>query len=327
MPPFVDGPVFGGTKLFSEGLVPTGSSVRPLDFRNILTGLGFTLGFASGDQGAGKFMSYLNDISSNSPGRINSAMLELVDAPWGLRSRAYGMAFYDRSSAMFLTREEMTSLWANALDGEAIGFDARRAVVERFTLATHTSEGKYYFGGAVRIERWGLGNAYHELGAFSPDAGLSQAKSLLDYDETQNHSITYAIDAFAGVEIANSLRLAVHANRLTSRRLGDVEEKPQFRAGVQIDLGTMVKLTAEADINEAMRIPFPVMQKTAAASLKVKANALITFAVGAERKTMDGLQTTSVGLNAWITGKNHRLGAGFQFGQDSTPWGATWKVQ
>jgi hypothetical protein len=212
------------------------------------------------------------------------------------------------------------------LDSETVGFDVRRSVVERFSVS-YTSQGKFYYGGTLRIERWGLGSNYQELSAFSPDANLSQAKGLLDYSETQNRSITYAIDTFTGIEIANSLRLAIQANRLTSRRLGDVEEKPQFRAGAQVDLGTMVQLTLESDINEAMRTPFPVMQKSAAVSLKVRANALIAFAIGAERKTMYGRHTVSAGLNAWITGKKNHFGAGFQFGQEKAPWGATWKIQ
>jgi hypothetical protein len=130
-----------------------------------------------------------------------------------------------------------------------------------------------------------------------------------------------------GVEIANSMRLAVQANRLTSRYLGDVEETPQFRVGAQIDLGAMVQLTLESDINESMRMPFPVKQKTASVSLKVKANTLLTFAIGAERKAMNDQQTTIAGLNAWITGRKHHFGVGFQYGQDAAPLGFTWKIQ
>jgi len=321
--PFVDSSAFGGTKLFLDGIVPAGGAVHP----NYAPGF-FALGFATGDQGSAKFMSYLDDVSSGDPGRINNAIAELADSPWGLRSRAYGLAWRDRGAVVSLTREEMTSLWTSVLGSETgtLGFDVRRSVVERFSL-TYTSQDRFFYGGTLRIERWGLGNAYQELSAFSLDANLSRAKDLLDYSETQNRSITYAVDAFTGVEIANSLRLALQTNRLASRHLGDIEEKPQFRAGVQIDLGMMAQLTLESDINEAMRVPFPVMQKTALASLKIRANALITFAIGVERKTMDGQQTTNAGLNAWITGRKHRLGAGFQFGQDRSPWGATWKIQ
>jgi hypothetical protein len=223
----------------------------------------------------------------------------------------------------------MTSLWANVSDRETVGFDVRRSVVERATLTSYGSSnsGKAVYGGTLRVERWSLGGEYQTLGLFSSDANLSTAAALLDYSETLDSSITYAVDAFTILEIADGVRLAVQTNRVASRDLGDVKEKPQFRAGAQIDLGSAVQLTLESDINEAMRMPFPVMQKTAAASLKVKANDTIAFAVGSERKTLDGQHTIRFGLNAWIKlGKQNYFGAGFQIGQDRTPWGATWKT-
>jgi len=318
VPSFVDGPTFGGTKLFSGGLIPVGNAVHQVPPRGF-----FALGIAGGDQGADRFLASLNDVSGGDPNKINKAILDMEESHWGLRSRAFGLALHDNGTTISLTREEMTSLWAtNVPDSEIIGFDVRRAVLDRFSL-TYSSQGKYYYGSTLRVERWSLGSAFREL----EWANLSQAKGLLDYNETQNRSVTYALDAFMGVEIANSLRLAVQANRLTSRDLGDVREAPQFRVGAQIDLGTMVQLTLESDINETMRMPFPVHQKTSAISLNVKANTLIAFAIGAERKTMDGRQTTRMGLNAWITGKNHHFGAGFQFGQDAAPRGGTWKIQ
>jgi hypothetical protein len=328
MPPFVDGPAFGGTRIFSDGLIPNGSAAQNPNMPSF-----WAFGYAKGDQGAGKFLSSLDDLSSDAIEKINNAILELGDSPWGLRSRAYGLALYDRETTFSLTREEMTSLWASvpdsALDTGTVGFDIRRSVVERATLTSYGSSksGKAIYGGTLRVERWSLGGEYQMLGIFSPDADLSNAAALLDYRETSGNSITYAMDAFAILEIADGVRLAVQTNRVASRDLGDLKENPQFRAGAQIDLGSAVQLTLESDINEAMRMPFPVMQKTAAASLKVKANETIAFAVGAEKKTMDGQHTIRFGLNAWIKlGKQNQLGAGFQIGQDRTPWGATWKT-
>jgi hypothetical protein len=324
VPPFVDGPVFGGTRLFSDGLIPSGSAAH-----NRYSPSYWAFGFAQGNQGAGKFISHLDDFSGDELNKKNNAILELKDAPWGLRSRAYGLALHDSKTTISLTREEMTSLWANVMYSETVGFDARRSVVERIALTSYDSSesAKVIYGGTLRIERWSLGGKYQELDLFSQDANLSNAAGLLDYNEAPDSSITYAMDAFTLLEIAEGVRLAVQTNRIVSRNLGDVKENPQFRVGAQIDLGTMVQLTLESDINETMRMPFPAMQKTAAASLKIKANDIIAFAVGAERKTIDGLNTTIFGLNAWIIGKKHRLGLGFQFGQDQTPWGATWRIQ
>jgi hypothetical protein len=317
VPSFVDGPTFGGTKLFSGGLIPVGNAVHRIPSSGF-----FAVGIAGGDQGADKFMASLDDVFGGDPNKINKAISALEESPWGLRSRAYGLALRDKGTTISFTREEMTSLWVNVLDIANIGFDVRRSVLDRFSI-TYSSQGKYYYGSTLRVERWSLGNVYQKL----EGAQLSQAKGLLDYNEIQNRSVTYALDAFTGVEIADSMRLAIQANRLTSRDLGDVEEAPQFRVGAQIDLGTMVQLTLESDINEAMRMPFPVKQKSSAISLSVKANVLLSFAIGAERKTMDGQQVTRMGLNVWITGRKHHFGAGFQYGQDAAPWGATWKIQ
>ena len=317
VPSFVDGPAFGGTKIFSGGLIPVGNALHRTPSRGF-----FALGIASGDQGADRFLVNLLDLSGDDQNKIKDAISDMEESRWGLRSRAYGLALHDNGATISLTREEMTSLWASVPDSESIAFDVRRSVLDRFSI-TYYSQGNFYYGGTFRLERWSLGGSFQEL----EGAKLSQAKALLDYNETQNRSVTYAFDAFTGVEIANSVRLALQANRMTSRDLGDVKEAPQFRVGAQIDLGTTVQLTLESDINETMRMPFPVNQKTSVISLSVKANVLIVFTIGAEKKIMDGQQTTRVGLNAWLTGRKHHFGAGFQFGREATPWGGTWKIQ
>jgi hypothetical protein len=317
VPPFVEGPVFGGTKLFLDSLTPPVPNNRgSKDY--------FALGYASGDQAADEFMSYLEDFSG-SPSEIEAAIDGIAQSPWGIRSRAYGLAMRDRSSALSIYKVEMTSLWANVLDRESVGFDVRRCEVICIASTYMGTASKLYYGATLRIERWAMGEDYQELHSY--DGSLGQAKHLLNFSNTSNSSITYAVDAFAGLEVVDGIRLAASANRMTARNLWDVEEKPQYRIGAQMDLGVLAQLTFEKDINEAKRMPFPVDQKTDAASIKIRANAYITFAVGAERKTMEGGQTTAIGLNAWITGKKNHLGFGFQFGQGQAPMGMTWKRQ
>jgi len=323
--PFVESPAFGGTSLFADGMIPIGDTPQARSGKDMLA-----FGYATGEQGADSFMSLLDDFSSGNLDKLNAAILGFADSPWGLRSRAYGLLMLAKNGSSLTPRQEMTSLWAKSQDNQSVGFDTRRSVVDRLAF-TYITQGKRYLGSTLRIERWSFGNAYRELGAFTPDAALSQARDLLDYDRIQKrNNITYALDAFVGIELPEGIRLAIHADRLTTKRLGrfgDVEEKPQYRAGAQIDIGALFELTVESDINKAMRMPFPVEQKTMAASLKVKANTLITFAIGIERKTMDSQHTTRTGLNVWITGKKHRVGVGLQLGQNRAPWGATWKIQ
>lgn len=343
VPPFAESTVFGGSKLFIEEFIPS-MSAKISPSRKY-----FAIGFAQGDQGAGKFISGLDDFASGDFQKVNNAVIKLGDAPWGLRSSSYGLSIHERGTTISITRQEMTSLWAYAwFDNETVNFDVRRSVTDKVSISSvgSSKSGAFFYGGTLRIERWNYGNEFKLLRSY-PDsnsfaynnldsladaygepweiANINQAKSLLDYDDTPNKNITYALDLFAGLEIAGSLRLAIHSDRLTTRYLGDIEEKPQFRGGAQIDLGSFAQLSLEADLNEAMRVPFPHLRKSESVSLKIKANALITFTIGAERVTLNGHETTRAGLNAWITGKKHRMGMGFQFGQDTTPWGATWR--
>jgi hypothetical protein len=117
----------------------------------------------------------------------------------------------------------------------------------------------------------------------------------------------------------------VQASRLTARRLGDVEEGPQYRAGVQIDMGRAVQLTAEKDVNAAARLPFPEPQRSEAASLRIRANGAVALSVGAERRIVGGASSVRGGAAVWLTGKKHHIGAGFQLGGEGQPWGAAWK--
>jgi hypothetical protein len=316
VPPFADGPVFGGTKLFTDGLVPSGAPNKGYPNGYI------AFGYSSGDQAADDFMSYLDDFSKNI-GSLDAAIAALEESPWGLRSRAYGVALHDNSSTLAIYREEMTSLWANVLGTQSVGFDVRRCEAIRVATSYLSTANRFYYGATLRLEQWSMGHDYQEL--HSHDGSLGQAKHLLDFNKTSNKNITYAVDAFVGLEVVDGIRLATHTNRMVTRDLWDVKEKPQFRIGAQIDLGTIAQLTFETDLNKAERMPFPVDQKTAAASIKIKANAYVSFAIGAERKTMGDGQTTTIGLNAWITGKKHHLGFGLHFGQGHAPTGMTWK--
>jgi hypothetical protein len=303
----------------------------------------FSAGFATGDQGAGKFLSSLDSIAGinldnfdasedpiaykNAIDTIMNAINELSESKWGMRSRAYGMALHDPNSSLVLTREEITSLWAEAMNSRVFEFDVRRAVVDRFAASYFdaTKNSAFFYGGTFRIERWSFGRTFREMG-LPDDSYIGRAKQLLDFKDASEKSISYGMDAIMGVEIASGIKIALQTDRLAAKRLWDVEEKPQLRAGVQVDIGSLAKLAIESDINEAMRMPYPIMQKTALASLKVNANATLTFALGTERKAMDGQSTVRFGLNAWITGKSSHFGVGFQVGQDivRAPWGAAW---
>jgi len=323
-PPFVDGPPFGGASMFVVGIsyLGRGGGTDEESF--------FAMGHSQGDFGADGFFPRLEDLRGGDAERAAAAARGLRDGPWGARSRGFGLLMCEKGGSAALAREETTSLWAigaAGADGGIEGFEVRRAVGDRLTLG-YTGRGRaMLFGSAVRVERWALGavrcGPQGIPAAGGPGAGFEDP---LGYGGTQGRSVSCALDAFLGVEPAGGLRMGVQANRLNARRLGDVEERPQYRAGVQIDLGRAARLTLEKDINEAARLPFPAPQRSEAISLRVKANAAVTFSVGAERRAIGGASAARYGAAAWLTGKRHHIGAGFQFGGDGRPWGAAWKM-
>jgi hypothetical protein len=325
-PPFVDAPAFGGASMFVRGVSYAGGGGAADSY--------YAMGYAQGDFGADRFFSRLDDLRGGDAEKAAAAARGLMDGPWAVRSRSFGALVCERGASLALTREEATSLWALREtgawpDGGAggvggmEGFELRRAVGERLVMGYAGRAGAMLYGSTVRVERWALGAA--RCGPWGlPGQGLDGR--LLDYSETQRRNFSYALDAFVGVELSGDLRLGVQTNRLTARRLGDVEEGPQYRAGAQIDMGRVARLTLEKDVNEAARLPFPAPQRSEAVSLLVRANGSVTFSVGAERRRLGGASSARYGAVVWLTGKKHHLGAGFQLGGEGTPWGAAWRV-
>lgn len=299
----------------------------------------FALGYSQGDFGADGFFSHMEDLKSSDTEKMESGGRGIKDNPWGMRSRGFGMLVCENGASVALTREETTSLWAigsakaagGASGVDAIdaidGFDVRRVVGERLTLGYTGRSNAMLYGSTIRVERWALGATRCGPQGFSSIGGADvNFEDPLDYNETQRRNFSYALDTFLGVEPASGLRLGVQANRLAARRLGDIEERPQYRAGLQIDVGQSARLTLEKDINESARLPFPEPQRSEAMSLKIRANGAATFSVGAERKTIGEASAIRYGAALWLTGKKHHIGAAFRFGDGGSPWGVTWKM-
>jgi hypothetical protein len=317
-PFFVESPAFGGASMFVRGVSYRGRDARGADADSF-----FALGYAQGETGADRFFSRLEDLRGGDAEKSEAAARGLMDGPWGARSRGYGLLVCEKGASLALSREETTSLWALRGPGAANGiegFEVRRAVGERLSVGYAGRSGAVLYGSTLRLERWALGATRCGLPGPLPD-------DLFGYTETQRRNFSYAMDAFLGAELAAGLRFGVQANRLDARRLGDVEEGPQYRAGVQIDIGQAAQLTVERDINEAARLPFPAPQRSESASLRIRANGLVTLSAGAERRFLGGASSLRFGAAAWLTGKRHRVGAGFQFGGDGQAWGAAWRMQ
>jgi len=327
-PVYIESPAFGGTSMFLEGVSHMGR-----DSKRQGTDSFFAMSFSQGDFGADKFFSRLEALKGGDPESADAAARAIKENPWGMRSHSFGLLVCEKGASIAFSREETTSLWA--VDGipgvpgiEGLGgFEVRRAVGDGLTFGYTDRSDAFLYGSAIRVERWALGAARCGPRGFSMIGGADpNPEDPLDYMETQGRSFSYAMDAFLGLELASGLRLGVQANRLNARRLGDVEEKTQYRAGLQIDMGQVAQLSIEKDLNEAARLPFPAQARTEAASLRIKANSAVTFSVGAERRIIGEASSVRCGAVVWLTGKQHHLGAGFQFGGERSPWGATWKM-
>lgn len=317
VPLFVDGPPFGGARVFSEGLAPLGNSARFDRVRN-----GFYMGWVEGDQGADgalKALDRLDQVAS-----LGRNLQDLAKAPWALRTRAYGMSWVESGLHTSLAREERTGLLA-AVDadpahlGAGIGqnttrFDLRRAVVDRLSIGAGATERGSGYGILLRVERWKTGQATAML---NPLPGtLLMPEDPLAYRETQNTATIATLDFGYLVELWSGVRLGVTVDRAIPHRIGDVKEKAQMRAGGQLDLGDRFTFSVESDLNRAARMPFPLKQRITSASLRMEAGARTTLILGAERQSLAGDPVIRGGLTAWFHAERWSVGLGFQASQE-----------
>jgi hypothetical protein len=329
-PLFNDGPAFGGSQIFSEGVNPLSNPAR---FGQAPPGYYFT--YLNGDQEAKDAESLVRGTVSSDPVAASNALGQLANAPWILRTQAYGFEAAKNGGTLSLTREEFNSILASpdltpANLGGGLGnnqstLDGRRAVVDRLTIGGGgpvQKDSTTALGVNLRVERWNLGETVLDYnGAFSPFAGADT--SLLDTTATALNSWNLGLDAGAVLELAQGVRLGLTGDQLIPKHLWDVYLQPQFRAGLQLDLGTIAKLAIESDLNSVERMPFPVKQQSAAASLRFAVSPATVFLVGVEQKKIDSVSVTNFGGTLQIRTASLLLAIGFQAGQDRPMKGAT----
>jgi hypothetical protein len=321
-PLFTDGAAFGGSKVFSEGMNPLANPARVGQ-----APAGYYFSFVDGDQRAQDNKSILAATVTDP-----TALARLADAPWALRTRAYGFAAVKNSANFALTREELNGMLFQPRPVAAAGFlDGRRAQVDRLSVGGGgpVQQGSSTaMGFNLRIERWSMGQtvqAYNAAGPGAP-AFASAESDLLNASGTSNRSWNAGVDAGLVLEMAQGVRVGLTADQLVAKHLWDVYLQPQFRAGLQLDLGQVTRLSLEADINSVERMPFPVKQQAAAASLRFAVSPAATFLVGAERRKIDDASVTRGGASLLIRTSSLLLGFGFQAGQDRPMKGATFMV-
>jgi hypothetical protein len=327
-PLFTDGPAFGGSKEFSEGVNPLGNPAR---YGQAAPGYYFT--YLNGDQESKDTEKTLNNMGASDP----ASMATLANAPWALRTTAYGFGAAKNGGNLSLTREEFNGLIAYpdltpANFGPGIGsnlsyLDGRRATVDRLSLGgggAMQQGSTTALGMSLRVERWSMGDTVLNYVPLNPYP--SAVSTLLGGTSTTVSSWNMALDAGLVLELAQGVRLGVSADQINPKHLWDVYLQPQFRAGLQLDLGQIAKLSLESDINSVERMPFPVKQQSSSASLRFTLSPAVAFLVGAERRKIDAVDVTNIGGTLQIRTDSVLLGIGFQAGQDRPMKGATFMV-
>lgn len=324
-PLFTDGTAFGGSRVFPEGISPLGN---PALYGSHAERQGAYLTYLKGEQRSKDNASAMDGLAQPTP---DAAILKLADSPWGTSTQAYGIASVGKGFHTSYTHEDLRSLYAYP-DGDTAHLgaglplnttwaDLRRSVVDRLTLGGASTGQDTQMGISLRVERWKTGT---QAAPLNPD--LAAGFDPLSISDTSERTLTCAVDLGFSTTLAQGIRLGGTVDRLNAKRLWDVEEKPQGRLGLQIDVGTLAQLSVETDVNAAMRMPFPVDQRTSAASLRVNANPTLTFILGAERRKIGDAAVTRGGVTLQIRTSRFLLGLGMQVGQDSPLRGASLMV-
>ena len=332
-----DGPAFGGSKVFSLGLNPLGNSAR---FDQ--AGSGWYLGRVAGDLKS-KDQPAAFDGLATLPGVDAAAqavaLARLSENPWTQRTLGYSLSFAKAGGIHgSISREESTGVLAGpdldplhrgssaalALNGTTL--DLRRAVVTRLVTGVGSMADGAAYGFAFRLEDWRFGQ---EVQALNPGPGqvpLGVPKDAADFATTSRKRFAASLDGGVVFDLAPGLRIGATVDRIVPGTLGDLQERPQVRAGLQMDLGSLGQLSAEADLNEATRMPFAANQKGAAVSLRILASPSAQLLVGAERRTLAGAAVNSLGATLFLTFGDYRVGAGLRIGQDRPLLGLGVKV-
>lgn len=323
-PLFLDGSAFGGSKVFSEGISPLGNSAR---FDQAEPQPAIYATFVEGDRRSKDSDEVLDEMGiGGAPVAVNGDHLRrLSDSPWALRTRSFGVAYLAKTGNTSFTHEDFRSFYA-VTDGRPAGntsADLRRSAVDRVAVGIGGMEQGSAMGLSVRFERWKMGTQTLFLNPTASQSALSGGPGPFDFNGMPHKATTVAIDFGCIYELTQGVRFGGTIDRLNQKHLWDVYERPQVRVGMQVDIGSMARISAELDVNKAERMPFPVEQRAAVVSLRIAPSQALTFLVGLERKTLGDVTTLTAGASVQYRTQSFMVGLGFQLGQDRPMKGAT----
>jgi hypothetical protein len=315
-PLFLDGTALGGSKVFSAGISPLGNPAR---YDQPEPGIYAT--FIDGDQRSLDNKSVLEELGVNgAPTAVSGDDLrQLAASPWALRTQSFALAYLSKTGNTSFSHEDFNSVLA-ATDGTTMGqttLNDRHSTVDRAAVGIGSMQQGTALGFSLRLERWKMGSQNLFLNPTGSQLPLSGGPDPFAFDDMPEKTTTFAVDFGFIYEPMQGLRFGGTIDRLNQKHLWDVYEKPQARVGVQLDIGRAAKLGLEMDVNAAQRMPFPVNQRTAAASLQFGNPSSMTISVGLERKKIGDATRLSGSLSAQFHAKALLVGLGFQVTQDS----------
>lgn len=300
---FGDSPAFGGSSVFSEGLDPMGNSAR---FDRVPEG--WYLGWEGGDWKPRGFRTESDALgqalATGDTALAASLAADLQAQPAPLRISSTGLEYAGTGGVRFALGHVLKTSAALLPDGT---LEARRVVVDRMVTGAGSSSGSSAYGITFRLERVRVG--VQDAPEAAPDPALAFAG-------TSRSTLAFTSDAGFTTTLTDGVRFGLTATRLIPRHFWDVYEQPQARAGLELDLGSLARLSVEGDLNKAARLPLPEKQRTLSSSLRILATPTVTLVVGAERRQMADVSATLVGASVEVSTAPLRLVFGFQFGDD-----------
>ncbi len=312
---FGDGPAFGGSVAFSEGLSLRGNPARYDQAQP-----GWYLSWEGGDDKA-RDAKEASDRFALAPSA--ETLRALSDHPYAERRQAYGLALASQGGLYLAFGRDFTTgvrVLGDATTPTASQMEVGRMARTRMVMGAGSMTDGQAYGFSFGVERLETGRLLRPLEATTP------AGSGLAYEGTTRTNTALTLGFGAQFTLVQALKLAVAGDRLLPRTFNGVRERPQFRAGLSLDLGPTTALVVESDVNTAQRLPLPVDQRTAAASLRMTFSPALSGKVGAERRTVDGQATTLVGAALTLRSAPLHVTFGFQFGNDRPMKGLAVKV-
>jgi hypothetical protein len=317
---FGDGPAFGGSKAFSDGLTAKGNPARYDQAQP-----GWYLDWEMGDDKPKGFKDAsdqaLKGFTTADSTLALGGLQELAKRPYAERHRTYGLAVTAQGGVYCSLGREVRSASRVVADLDPAHFGGGLALnasavevgavsIDRLVMGVGSGVEGQAYGFAFRVERIRSGRNVRGLN------GVDSAELSLGYQDLTRSNLTATLDLGSQFQLAPGLRMALTGDRLIPRTIHGVAEKAQFHAGLSLDLGPSYALIVETDLNKAQRLPLPVEQRTAGASLRMNFGPGRAVKVGAHRKTVDGLASTLLGASLTLRNAPLHVTFGFQFGDD-----------